>query len=73
MVLRVKGNGDCFFNFIFILLFGDENRSYFLRLLVVGELYFNRLFYVDYDVFNDVIILEIDFFLDVLFIVALIR
>ena len=71
--LRAKGNGDCLFNSISILLFGDENQSHLLRLLVAWELYFNRLFYADHDAFNDIITSERDFFPDVLFTVALTR
>ena len=55
------------------MLFGDENRSHLLRLLVAGELYFNRSFYADHDAFNDVITSDTDFFPDVLFTVALTR
>ena len=60
MALRAKGNGDCLFNSISILLFGDENRAHLLRLLVAGELYFNRSFYADHDAFNDAIASDTD-------------
>ena len=73
VALRAKGNGDCLFNSISILLFGDENRSHLLQLLVAGELYFNWSFYADHDAFNDVITSDTDFFPDVLFTVALTR
>ena len=73
VALKAKGNGDCLFNSISILLFGDENRSHLLRLLVAGELYFNRSFYADHDAFNDAVASDIDFFPDVLFTVALTR
>ena len=72
MALRAKGNGDCLFNSISILLFGDENRSHLLRLWVAGERYFNRSFYADHNAFNYVITSDTDFFPDVLFTVALV-
>ena len=71
VALKAKGNGDCLFNSISILLFGDENRSHLLRLLVAGELYFNRSFYADHDAFNDAVASGTDFFPAVLFTVAL--
>ena len=41
--LGSKPNGDCLFNAIPIILFGNETRSLLLRLLVTGELYFVSL------------------------------
>ena len=50
VALKAKGNGDCLFNSISIML------------LVAGELYFNRSFYADHDAFNDAVASDTDFF-----------
>ena len=52
MALRSKPNGDCLFNSVFIILFGNETRSLLPRLLLAGELYFNRSCYADRKVFK---------------------
>ena len=62
VALKAKGTDDCLFNSIFILLFGDENRSQLLRLLVAGELYFNQSFYADHNAVSDAVASDTDFF-----------
>lgn len=52
-----------------ILLFGDENPSHLLQLLMAGEL----SFYTEHDAFNDAVAPDTYFFPDILFTVVLTR